>query len=206
MRYRLLAKELRENCIWALIAFLVAMVVIFLRGAPDLLGPLGSHLLLRRFDYYSYYTRQLRFGENVIALPLLWPTGIMTMFCMLWGGALGFAQTLVERGRGTYGVLLALPVTRMQVFAAKVATGVLLYLVSVGVPNPMVADFEPERDASVYGHGATVRRYMRHLQECLDEDKEPSPNVADGAKSVAVGVAAWASIKTGKPVRVFNDF
>ena len=134
MRYRLLAKELRENCIWALIAFIVAMVVIFLRGAPDLLGPLGSHLLAGPWGYYAYYTTELRFGENVIALPLLWPTGVMTMFCMLWGGALGFAQTLVERGRGTYGVLLALPVTRMQVFAAKVATGVLLYLVSVGVP------------------------------------------------------------------------
>lgn len=68
------------------------------------------------------------------------------------------------------------------------------------------ATFEAERDASAYGHGATVTRYMRHFQDCLDHDKQPSPGVIDGAKSVAVGVAAWESIRTGKTVRVFNEF
>lgn len=47
---------------------------------------------------------------------------------------------------------------------------------------------------------------MPHFQQCLDQDLEPSPNVIDGAKSVAVGVAAWESIRTGQPVKVFNDF
>ena len=47
---------------------------------------------------------------------------------------------------------------------------------------------------------------MRHFQQCLEEDLEPSPNVIDGAKSIAVGVAAWESIETGQPVKVFNDF
>ena len=64
----------------------------------------------------------------------------------------------------------------------------------------------PEIDTSVYGHGQTVIRYMRHFQQCLFEDLEPSPNVIDGAKSIAVGVAAWESIRTGQPVKVFNDF
>jgi len=73
-------------------------------------------------------------------------------------------------------------------------------------PEETVTDYEPERDTSAYGHGATVVRYMKHFQECLDEDKEPSPSVVDGAKSVAVGVAAWESIKSGKPVKVFNEF
>ncbi len=68
------------------------------------------------------------------------------------------------------------------------------------------AAFEAERDTSAYGHGATVIRYMRHFQDCLDNDLEPSPNVVDGAKSVAAGVAAWESIKTGQPVKVCNDF
>ena len=40
----------------------------------------------------------------------------------------------------------------------------------------------------------------------MEFNLEPSPNVVDGAKSVAVGVAAWESIRTGKPVKVFNDF
>ncbi len=64
-----------------------------------------------------------------------------------------------------------------------------------------VQRFEPERDLSAYGHGATVIRYMRHFQECLDTDAEPSPSVLDGARSVAVGEAAWESVRTGKVVR-----
>ena len=72
--------------------------------------------------------------------------------------------------------------------------------------KPLVSTFEPERDASAYGHGATVIRYMRHFQECLNRDLEPSPGVVDGAKSVAAGVAAWESIRTGQAVRVFNEW
>ena len=72
--------------------------------------------------------------------------------------------------------------------------------------KPYVAQFDAERDTSAYGHGATVTRYMRHFQECLDDDREPSPGVVDGAKSVAVGVAAWESIRTGQVVKVFNQF
>jgi predicted dehydrogenase len=67
--------------------------------------------------------------------------------------------------------------------------------------SPEVTVFEPERDLSAYGHGATVIRYMRHFQESLDTGTTPSPNVVDGAKAVAVGVAAWESIRTGKAVR-----
>lgn len=73
-------------------------------------------------------------------------------------------------------------------------------------PKLTVTDYEAEKDTSAYGHGATVIRYMKHFQDCLDEDKKPSPDEIDGAKSIAVGVAAWESVKTGKPVKVFNEF
>ena len=66
--------------------------------------------------------------------------------------------------------------------------------------------FDAERDLSSYGHGATVIRYMRHFQHCLDNEEEPSPGVLDGAKSVAAGVAAWESVRTGNAVDVFSDF
>jgi len=72
--------------------------------------------------------------------------------------------------------------------------------------EPMTMAFEPERDLSAYGHGATVIRYMRHFQDCLDHDQEPSPSVLDGAKSVAVGVAAWESVEIGQGVQVCGDF
>ena len=72
--------------------------------------------------------------------------------------------------------------------------------------KPLAARFEPERDASAYGHGATVVRYMRHFQECLDNNLDPSPGVVDGAKAVAAGVAAWESIKTDQVARACNEF
>jgi predicted dehydrogenase len=72
--------------------------------------------------------------------------------------------------------------------------------------TPIVTHYDAERDSSAYGHGATVIRYMRHFQECLDHDRQPSPGIIDGAKSVAVGAAAWESICTGKVVEVCNEF
>lgn len=72
--------------------------------------------------------------------------------------------------------------------------------------KPIVTRFDTERDQSAYGHGATVIRYMRHLQDCLDYNREPCPSVIDGAKSVAAGAAAWESIRTGKTVEVCNEF
>jgi len=66
--------------------------------------------------------------------------------------------------------------------------------------------FEPEKDLSVYGHGATVIRYMRHLQDCLDKDLPPSPNEIDGAKAVSVAHSAWESSRTGTMQTIFNNF
>jgi predicted dehydrogenase len=83
---------------------------------------------------------------------------------------------------------------------------VKLMLDKMATREPFEVTCPPEIDTSVYGHGQTVIRYMRHFQQCLEEDLEPSPNVIDGAKSIAVGVAAWESIETGKPVKVFNEF
>lgn len=72
--------------------------------------------------------------------------------------------------------------------------------------RPMVSVFEPERDLSAYGHGATVIRYMRHFQDCLDRDLAPTPGVLDGAKAVAAGAAAWESVRTGQAVKACNEF
>jgi predicted dehydrogenase len=74
------------------------------------------------------------------------------------------------------------------------------------VKQPLTMHFEPERDTSVYGHGATVIRYMQHFQQCLDEDREPSPSVLDGARACAVAAAAWESVETGQVAKVFNAF
>ncbi len=72
--------------------------------------------------------------------------------------------------------------------------------------KPLVADFEPETDLSAYGLGASVIRYMRHFQDCLDNDLEPVPGVVESAKTMAVIAAAWESIHTGQVVKACNEF
>ena len=75
-------------------------------------------------------------------------------------------------------------------------------LIPLPTHEPLVMRFPPEKDTSVYGHGQTVIRSMRHFQQCLDEDREPSPNVVEGANAVAVGAAAWESVRGGKSMLV----
>jgi predicted dehydrogenase len=66
-------------------------------------------------------------------------------------------------------------------------------------------NFSPEIEGA-YGHGQTVLRYLDHFSRVLEFDEEPIPDVVEGAKTIAVCSAAWESVKTGKPVAVFNDF
>jgi predicted dehydrogenase len=130
---------------------------------------------------------------------------------------LRFANGVIAQVKGLYDVVEP-PLPMMQV--ALYGTGgtaiaeftdnqpgkLEVVLDRLPVKNPLTMEFEPERDTSVYGHGATVIRYMRHLQECLDEDREPSPGVLDGARACAVAAAAWESAERGGAVKVFNEF
>ena len=122
-----------------------------------------------------------------------------------------FKSGVIGRVSGLYGVVH--PPTPMMQFGIYGTKGSLqaeftdnepgqlrVVLDKLAGHKPLVSDFEPERDRSAYGHGATVIRYMRHFQECLDSGAEPCPSVLDGAKSVAAGVAAWQSIREGGTV------
>jgi predicted dehydrogenase len=130
---------------------------------------------------------------------------------------LKFKSGVIGRVSGLYGIVH--PPTPMMQFNIYGSKGSLQSEFTDNLPGqvkvvfdkmsglkPYVANFEAERDSSAYGHGATVTRFMRHFQDCLDNDLDASPSVVDGAKSVAVGVAAWESIKTGQTVKVFNEF
>jgi len=130
---------------------------------------------------------------------------------------LKFANGVIAQVKGLYDVVEP-PLPMMQVVLyGSAATAVAeftdnapgkLQIIFDCVPpkQPLTKHFEPERDTSVYGHGATVKRYMRHFQQCLDEDKEPSPSAIDGARACAVAAAAWESARTGGCAKVFNDF
>jgi predicted dehydrogenase len=123
-----------------------------------------------------------------------------------------FASGAIGRVSGLYGIVHPpMPMMQFGVFGTKGSLQaeftdnqpgqIRMVLDGDRASAPSVTTFEPERDLSAYGHGATVIRYMRHFQECLDTGAEPSPSVLDGARSVAVGVAAWQSIRKGRPVR-----
>lgn len=128
-----------------------------------------------------------------------------------------FKSGVIGRVSGLYGIVH--PPTPMMQFGIYGSKGSLqaeftdnepgevrVVLDKLAAHKPMVSRFDAERDRSAYGHGATVIRYMRHFQNCLDADLEPSPGVADGAKSVAAGVAAWESVRNGTVVKAFNEF
>jgi predicted dehydrogenase len=126
--------------------------------------------------------------------------------------SLRFASGAIGRVAGLYGIVHPpMPMMQFGIFGSRGSLQAeftdnrpgQIRVVLEGRTNeePAVTVFEPERDLSAYGHGATVIRYMRHFQDCLDAGTEPSPGVLDGAKSVAAGAAAWESIRTGRVVK-----
>jgi len=72
--------------------------------------------------------------------------------------------------------------------------------------RPVAGMTFPAEKEGAFGHGAGVMRYLRHFEECLNEDTRPSPDVRDGAKSIAVCSAAWESIRHGGVVKVRTGF
>ena len=73
------------------------------------------------------------------------------------------------------------------------------------IKSPFEALYPPEKQGA-FGHGQTVLRYLEHFADCLENDKEPVPGIREGAKSIAVCCAAYESLRTGKAVKVKNDF
>ena len=47
---------------------------------------------------------------------------------------------------------------------------------------------------------------MAHLAECILEGATPWVGAREGARVVATGLACWESLRSGKPVRVRNEF
>ncbi|MBI2194259.1 MAG: Gfo/Idh/MocA family oxidoreductase [Planctomycetes bacterium] len=130
---------------------------------------------------------------------------------------LKFASGKMGRVMGLYGTChIPMPMMQVGLYGTKGSLvadftdnkgGTLkVHLEKTGVEEPMVIRYPAEVDRSAYGHGATVIRYMRHFQECLDSDLDPSPSALDGARSVAIGDAAWQSIQSGQPVKVRTEF
>jgi predicted dehydrogenase len=128
-----------------------------------------------------------------------------------------FKNGAIGRILGLYGVIEpAEPMMKLSLYGTKMNV-VATYSDNLGGQVKTIwdkIDFKPtstmtfpvERGLDVYGHTNAMVRYMKHLEDCILNNKEPSPSVLDGAKTISAGAAAWQSIKEGTVVKVFNEF
>lgn len=66
-------------------------------------------------------------------------------------------------------------------------------------------DLEVEAEASA-GHGGETARILAHLEDCIVNDSNPMLDAVQGAKTLAVSLAALESIEAGRPVKVRTEF
>lgn len=64
----------------------------------------------------------------------------------------------------------------------------------------------PPETGLTYRHGESEKRIFLHFADCVARDLEPEPGALESARGVAVGDAAWESVRTGRPARVRRDF
>jgi len=96
---------------------------------------------------------------------------------------------------------------RVQVYGSK-GTIIGLDLGIDGEPDHSTLDAPPlDIDGGlIEGHAAELVPYFYKMAECIENDQEPEPGVVDGARGIAVAVAAQESLETGMPVNARNDF
>jgi predicted dehydrogenase len=56
------------------------------------------------------------------------------------------------------------------------------------------------------GHHQEMLVMMAHLADCIQHGQTPWVGVREGARVVATGLACWESLRSGRPVRVRNEF
>ena len=56
------------------------------------------------------------------------------------------------------------------------------------------------------GHGTEMIVMMRHMADCVLNGAKPWVGVREGARVVSTGLACWESLRTGRPVKVHNEF
>jgi len=70
----------------------------------------------------------------------------------------------------------------------------------------MAKDGVPAPDVEMLGHLDEIIRCLYHLKDCIQNDTDPMPDAVEGARTVAVSLAAWESARTGHPVKVRKEF
>ncbi len=96
---------------------------------------------------------------------------------------------------------------RLVIYGTKgTLTGLDLGMDGVSERETLNAVPSASRERLIEGHANELLLYFHKIAHWIVEDKEPTPSVRDGARVVAVALAAQESISAGKPVKVRNDF
>jgi ABC-type transport system involved in multi-copper enzyme maturation permease subunit len=113
----LIRKELRENLKVTLVGLAVLLLFILLKYR-DYAWSLKNH----------FFTQEIQplMSDGVIS--------VLTFFCAIFGGVLGWLQIWNERHRDLWAFLIHRPLTRTQIFFSKTFAGLLLYLLMPGLP------------------------------------------------------------------------
>ena len=85
-------------------------------------------------------------------------------------------------------------------------TGLDLGMDGVLEREPLRAAPPINKERLIEGHANELLLYFHKMAHWIVEDKEPTPSVRDGARVVAVALAAQESVSTGQVVKVCNDF
>jgi ABC-type transport system involved in multi-copper enzyme maturation permease subunit len=119
----IIRKELRENLILGVLGFVIfsLMLLQHYRDSSSALKDVAS-----QFYYGQNDTRM----QPLLSLGLV-PVGF---FCAIFGALLGWKQIFVERHRDLHAFLIHRPIRRTQIFWAKTAAGITVYLLATGIP------------------------------------------------------------------------
>lgn len=85
-------------------------------------------------------------------------------------------------------------------------TGLDLGMDGVLERDTLNAEPPTNKERLIEGHANELLLYFYKMAHWVVKDKEPTPSVRDGARVVAVALAAQESLSTGRTVKVRNDF
>lgn len=120
----IIRKELRESLVLGVLGLIIFSLMLLqqYRDSSSAMLDLASQ------SYYGQLNDKVQ--------PLL-SSGFVTMvsfFCGIFGAVLGWKQIFAERHRDLQAFLIHRPATRNQIFWAKTAAGMLVYLSAAGIP------------------------------------------------------------------------
>jgi hypothetical protein len=121
--WTLFKKELRENAVWLLGAFVLLFVFLEWAAWKNGWSLLFSSLFCRRDPYSDPWG----YGGSADQSPI--PHSAWLMMCCLWASAIAACQVFGEKVRQTWPLLVQLPIARERIILAKLLSGLTVYVI-----------------------------------------------------------------------------